>query len=601
MKTNTIKTFSHDRVLQDIAAIEAEDIVVKNEGRLSKAERDYLAKNSWSYATPQSLVRRKVFQHLEPILIFYIRISKLTDESVTFDRQRREQVRMAKQDGFTDEQIAKAFIFEEEGSAYDRKHRPKHTAMMEWIERCTYNNPIYVYIYEISRLARNADVAHKTFGALKQQNVNLRIATQPQINLQDPQSLMFLPLFIEFAVNESRMLSGRATGSQESRAAVGIWRNSAAPYGYTTGKKDTPLGLRSCLVPDDTLALGDKSKAWVVNEVFRRYDAGDTATALVHWMNESGVATTRASCWNENTLMRMLRNPHYAGYMRYNEKVDGVRRPHKEVFEQIVRDGDGNYLIAHEAIVDPELWGRVNAKLLREYKPRGPQHTIHRLSGVVVCANCGGKMFGQADSSKPNKARIYRCPNSHRKSADASNTPDTGNISCMPNSINADALDNIVYQLTMKVISTPEAVKRLTGSRVVEPADPAALQAQLATVERLKAELEKTTDGQTQAGLKAQISYATELLQKMSQQNMSNQITSKLCLDDPKEFKAVWENMDKATITVALKYLFKGIKVIPTGMMERRVNRQALAKANMALDYGRIKVVLADGTEMNLI
>jgi DNA invertase Pin-like site-specific DNA recombinase len=601
MKTNTNTTFSLDRVLQDIAAIEAEDIVVRNEGRLSKDELKFLASDSWSYATPQSLVRRKTFQHLAPVLIFYIRISKLTDESVTFDRQRREQIRMAKQDGFTDEQIANAIIFEEEGSAYLRKHRPKHTAMMKWITRFEGNNPVYVYIYEISRLARDANVANRTIDALQKQTVNLRIATQPQINLQDPQTMMFLPMLIQFAENESRMLSGRATGSQESRAAAGIWRSSAAPYGYTTGKKDTSLGLRSCLVPDDTLALGDKSKAWVVNEVFRRFDAGDSATALVHWMNEGGVATTRASCWSENSLMRMLRNPHYAGYVRHNEKVDGERRPLTEVFEQIVRDKDGNYLVAHEAIVDPELWGRVNAKLLREYKPRGPQHTIHRLSGIVICANCGAKMFGQADSSKPNKARTYRCSNSHRKSPDGSNTPDTSNISCMANSINADALDEIVYQLTMKVISTPEAVKRLTNSKVVEPADPAVLQAQVDTVELLKAQLEKTTDEQTQVGLKAQLSYATDKLQKMAQQNLSNQITSKLCLDDPEEFKAVWENMDKATITVALKYLFNGIKVIPTGLMERRVNHQALAKANMALDYGRVKVVLADGTEMNLI
>jgi DNA invertase Pin-like site-specific DNA recombinase len=162
----------------------------------------------------------------------------LNNESVSFARQHDENVNLARSEGAD---LSTAIAFEEEGSAYKRKRRPEFDAMMKWIESFEGSNPINLYVYELSRLFRNKDVADEAIALLTRKKVNLRIASQPQIRLDDEMSSMFLPLLVQFAINESKQTSKRTTGGQLTRANLGTVRTSTPPVGLTTTKSMTSM------------------------------------------------------------------------------------------------------------------------------------------------------------------------------------------------------------------------------------------------------------------------------------------------------------------------------------------------------------------------
>lgn len=599
MKTSSrninITNMSEKELKSAIDKILAEDIVLVTEGARTKGEREWLESDSWTYASPQALRRRKVDPSLPTILIFYKRISKMTDESVTFERQHKENIRLAKADGFTDEQIANAIVFEEEGSAYLRKHRPKFTAMMKFIKRFMGANPISVYFYEVSRISRDVTVANKTFDAFYQASVSVRIAQQPQIDLNNDQSRMFLPMLIQFAHNASKETSKRTEGGHSTRAEEGIWRVSAPPYGYATGKKMTKLGERTTLVPDETIAFDDKSTAWVVNKIYELYDAGTSMTGIVQWLNEKQIKPRRRKFWVEAVLQQMLRNPHYAGYMRYNPKnEDGERKKMTEVFDQIVKDEAGNYLVTHEAIVDPELWMRVQLKLIKKHKPRVEQHTVHRLSGLLRCANCGRRMYGFANVGH---SRSYRCQSSYALPKDGVEEE----RECVPNNFIAEGLEEVVYRLVDSLIKQPEVLRALSVQKIeADEEDQKKLDELRNQIVQYNTQLTDETDRLQQVGLTAILSELNAEYERLSQREIVNTQLALAALDSPAEFKKAWDSGDKAAISLALRHIFASIEIIPIKLAGRRLNHHAMKTRKWLCDYDRVVFSYHNGERFTL-
>jgi len=590
MKTQSndinINNMTDKELKSAIDQILAEDVVLKTEGARTAGERKWLETDSWTYASPKALRRRKVDNCLDSILIFYKRISKMTDESVTYERQHRENVRLAKADGFTDAQIANAIVFEEEGSAYLRKHRPKFTAMMKFVTRYSGANPISVYFYEVSRISRDVTVANKTFDAFYLANVNVRIAQQPQIDLNNDQSRMFLPMLIQFAHNASKETSKRTEGGHGTRAEVGIWRTSVAPYGYAVGKSQTKMGERSCLVPDTEIAFDDKSTAWVVNNIFTMYDAGNSMTQIVQWLNDNNIKPRRRKFWIEPVLQQLLRNPHYAGYMRYNPKnEDGERYTYSEVFKQIVKDEAGNYLVTHEAIVDPELWMRVELKLEKKYKPRGPQNTIHRLSGLIRCSHCGDRMYGVANKGH---SRSYRCQNSWRTSKIVDGE-EVQNVKCVPNNFIAEGLEEVVFRLVNSIIGQPDVLRALSARKIeVDSDDQNKLDELRQQIDEYNTQLSDEIDRLQRIGLTAMLSELNAEYERLSQREIVNTQLAMAALDSQSEFKKAWDSGDKGCITLALRHIFASIQIVPISDSGRRLNHHAMKTLGWICDYDRV-------------
>ncbi len=155
----------------------------------------------------------------------------------------------------------------------------------------------------------------------------------------------------------------------------------------------------------------DEATAWIVRDVFDRYDAGGwSCVHLAHRLNaDERVPRPRtAPQWSRERVADLLRNATYAGLVQYDERPQG----------KYARADVGTAFYAHgkqPALVDLALWARVQERL-ESNAPRPGRSIVTRMGalglGLLVCAGCGGPML--AHYQDPAKARgQYAC--AHRR------------------------------------------------------------------------------------------------------------------------------------------------------------------------------------------
>lgn len=630
-----LRNISFEESLAMVEKLAAQDIITnRTNSGYTKDQLKYLEDHSITYLRPSSNLKRVVDYTLPPIVIEYRRRSMkkdkkklkaltlalkadgltateieakiaeadaagrlVPDDSVSFQRQHMENVRLAKQDGIDLE--SNVLVFEEEGSAFNRKYRPEFEKMIKFISSFEGANPIYLYVYEISRMARNKDVWNATVSILSKQSVTLRSVLEPFIQINDPSTDMVASIMSSMAEASSRQTSERMIGSQELRAKEGVVRGAGCPVGLKIVKMQTKIGLRNYFAKDEEPRLdypNQQSASWLVGQIFDRYNKGDSATAICQWLNDSGFPTTNANLWAENTIMRMLRNPHYAGYIRYNPKtVSGARLPLKMVKEQIVKDDLGNFKVFFEGVVTPELFWEVQSMIEGKHKPRAKQRTVHKLSGIVTCSRCGSQMFGNATAGHP---RTYRCPQSFRSSKEARQA--NNNAGCVPNNIRGEALDTILYEFTRKILSNKGKLKNHT--KVADNninMDDFERQAILDEIKEYEALFNGETRPALKTGYKVALEDATERLAKLNNRNVVNYHTNDTDLCTPAEFDEMWNSGNKIAIQMVIKALITAIEVHPVNP-DDRMNLTAMKKNGWIADLRRITLTLSTGEKINL-
>jgi site-specific DNA recombinase len=156
---------------------------------------------------------------------------------------------------------------------------------------------------------------------------------------------------------------------------------------------------------------------WLV-QIFTWADEGVSVEEIARRLTREGVPTkTRKEAWPPNSIAGILDNPFYKGELTWGR-------------QQVLRDEDGKpYLekradndpgrVTREsplgALVDPELWDRVNSRRLaaRGQKNRNKKATpANVLDGIVFCGRCGHRMYTRIDNPRSHKTvriRFY-CP-----------------------------------------------------------------------------------------------------------------------------------------------------------------------------------------------
>ncbi|GMA60848.1 recombinase family protein [Alicyclobacillus fastidiosus] len=147
------------------------------------------------------------------------------------------------------------------------------------------------------------------------------------------------------------------------------------------------------------------AQAVVVREIFQRYADGQGTGRILTWLNQPDnpqLAPNRR--WTQWGLKYVLRNPLYAGYVRYGYRTgDGRRQPNP-----IIAKGE------HEAIIGDALWRRADDVRRHRFRQPSEFHPgTYPLTGVVRCGHCGAAMSGRTKhSSSHGKSvvkRYYAC------------------------------------------------------------------------------------------------------------------------------------------------------------------------------------------------
>lgn len=201
-----------------------------------------------------------------------------------------------------------------------------------------------LYVWSISRLARNTLDCLKLLGALEEAKVEVVSLTEPEIQDNSTQKLI-QPILAWLAERYSEELSRNVKRGMRSQAERGFWVNGRSPFGYERVPVDGTSGSRLA-VTDETRPAFE-----VVQRLFHDYlHADDGDKRLAETLTREGVepparsdlAARKPGIWQIKHIRQILTNPVYQGHIVYKG--------------QIVFRG------AHEAAVDEDTFEQVQAK-----------------------------------------------------------------------------------------------------------------------------------------------------------------------------------------------------------------------------------------------
>ena len=191
---------------------------------------------------------------------------------------------------------------------------------------------------------------------------------------------------------ESRRLALRVGPTRRASAMQGI-HMGRTPYGYT---RVYPAQTDAARRAPGQLVI-DPLEAPVVVEIYTRYLAGESRLALARWLGADPRVPLprRRGGWTEGTVWYMLRNPVYAGLVRYGHRPQGQYEP-GDPADVLVVPG------RHEAIVERDVWEAVQVRLTGRninHQDVRPLRGERGAADLLRCPDCGGKMLA---------SRVYR-------------------------------------------------------------------------------------------------------------------------------------------------------------------------------------------------
>ncbi len=265
----------------------------------------------------------------------------------------------------------------------------------------------------------------------------------------------------EYKYIKRRLQRGRVASAME-----GLWQGPV-PFGYRKVKIQRGKGYT--LEPDP-------DQAPLVEMIYKMYAEDHVGGATIaHRLNALGSVTPRGNSWTADTIVTLMQNPVYKGFVRWNDRVSVTRMVNGAPVTR--REKCGEPILApgkHPPLVTSELWeaaqqSRRSHDLVRTHRGAPVRNP---LAGLVYCAECGRTMVrkdnGNSRGSKYDMLRCqrYGCPTT------------------------ATAL-SIVESAIVDTLKLWEAQASAPADQPLEDRNGAALSAARASLERLRAQRER--------------------------------------------------------------------------------------------------------------
>jgi len=236
-------------------------------------------------------------------------------------------------------------------------------------------------------------------------------------------------------------LSRKIKSVLRAKAQSGQYLAHFAPFGY---RKDPA---------DHHKLIADEYAAGIVRRIFELRLQKHGYAKIASFLNGEGVLAPRAYCfhsqgkenpykstvlWHGTAVKNLLKNEIYLGHL-IQHTTGTLSYKNKKQIDQ----PEWNWIRidnAHEPIIDQATWDAAQAVDLKKYDPaqrKTPEPSL--FSGLLVCADCGGKlMHNTAKQKRKNGAVVryssYRCSTYYH----------TGRSVCSTHSIYEISLKQIV-------------------------------------------------------------------------------------------------------------------------------------------------------------
>ncbi|HZS90654.1 MAG TPA: recombinase family protein [Chloroflexota bacterium] len=325
----------------------------------------------------------------------YVRVSTLLQkDNYSPEVQREAILKMAADRGF--------YIPADQW--YSDVERGRHTIKREgytkMLDACRKGEVFAVFVFTTSRWGRRAHESMERLEELRRRRIRFFSVQQGE---QQPGVVFGINALMdeEYVRNLAKTIR-----PANLRAVKEGKHHGPIPFGYkriwqpplTDGGRPRPE-----MVPDE-------ETAWIIRELFERYDQGESTIDLTRWMNSDPriPPAPRGGVWLRHVVGQILRNTTYIGEVNYGLRQTGYydQTPEEERYR-----GPGR----QTPLVDRELFERVQVRL----RERGASHVRRRIRrtsaqgvGVLRCPRCGGPM--SLDRGKGPALTLYRCSNANR-------------------------------------------------------------------------------------------------------------------------------------------------------------------------------------------
>ena len=318
---------------------------------------------------------------------------------------------------------------------------------------------------------------------------------------------MLMGLFGGLSKAERRRLQIRTRNAMLAHGAVGRWLGGRPNYGYRLVDTDVPHPQRQKAAAGIKLRVlePDPDTAPVVRRIFEMCDAGTGYRTIANVLEREGLPSPgevgpirhprSAGVWGGSAVRAILTNPRYLGHQvvgrqrRRDELLDPMD-PASGTTSRQRWQPTANWVTSDEpawpALVEPDLWERVNVRITNNRGPhrRRPRAApgVYLLAGLVHCSVCGRSMHGATLKGKP----YYRC-NSQRP--DYAETGHPRSTAIREERILA-ALDPWLGQLT-DPDNREATIDAVLAAEADHPAEPAEIQAARRALRELPVELDR--------------------------------------------------------------------------------------------------------------
>ncbi|WP_027086850.1 recombinase family protein [Cohnella panacarvi] len=357
---------------------------------------------------------------------------------VSTDEQRREGYSLTAQVEILEQYCQRNNIevydlYEDGGYSGKDFNRPGIQRLLRDLREDKFDVVLAIAVDRISR--NNLDVLTFIDRELHPKGKKLLISTC-DIDSSTETGKMFISLLGTFAEYERRLIVGRVKNGMEKRAEEGDW-NGGQMLGYNTLNKKLVV---------------DEEEAALVKEIFELRSQGKGYKTIANQLNKRGKKTKMKAPFSTNSIKTILENEKYVGNMTWGKQRDWSEKRRKGTAIPTMVDGK------HEAIIDRELWQKVQAVKKAKEESNVSQSNFKGefiLSGLLRCPMCGA---GTVMSKKKKRDGLgyhlyYMCQNFHSK----------GSTVCKSNLMKKEMIEDQIIKAIQLILGSEYVVDEVLG------------------------------------------------------------------------------------------------------------------------------------------
>lgn len=236
-----------------------------------------------------------------------------------------------------------------------------------------------ILVHKLDRLTRNIGDLHNLVEMVNSKGKKL-ISYTEDIDTSTPAGRMFVYFLGIIAQMFRENLGEEVTKGMRKRAQMGLHGVTVNMYGYERGE-------------NSELLIKEEEAKWV-RLVFEQYLSGLGSISISRHLNRLGVRTNQGAKWNQQKIMNIIKNIHYAGKIHFKSVRDT---------ETIIRDG------VHEPIISEKIFNKARNILERKKSGLISLNSYQYIfGGILRCASCGGRYKGKSTIISESEKVIYR-------------------------------------------------------------------------------------------------------------------------------------------------------------------------------------------------